>query len=95
MDRPTFEAEAEGTAYAVLSYFGVDVSEYSFAYLARWAGSKEVVKAALSNIQKAVQSLIEAVEAHSLVPDAAPTRQPCDEPQDAPVFCSANSSVSG
>ena len=25
-DRPTFEAEAEGTAYAVLSYFGVDTS---------------------------------------------------------------------
>ena len=61
-DRPTLEAEAEGVAYAVLSYFGVDASEYSFAYVARWAESKEVVKAALSNMQKAVRAIIEAVE---------------------------------
>jgi len=61
-DRPTFEAEAEGTAYAVLSYFGVDASEYSFAYVARWAESKEVVKAALSNIQECVRTLVGAVE---------------------------------
>ena len=47
---PTFEAEAEGTAYAVLSYFGIDASEYSFAYVARWAESKDVVKAALASI---------------------------------------------
>lgn len=61
-DRPTLEAEAEGVAYAVLSYFGVDASEYSFAYVARWAESKEVVKAALSNIQSTVRTIIEAVE---------------------------------
>ena len=61
-DRPTFEAEAEGTAYAVLSYFGVDVSEYSFAYVARWAESKELVKAAISNIQKTVRRIVEAEE---------------------------------
>ncbi len=61
-DRPTLEAEAEGVAYAVLSYFGVDASEYSFAYVARWAESKEVAKAALSNIQKAVRKIIETVE---------------------------------
>lgn len=61
-DRPTLEAKAEGTAYAVLSYFGVDASEYSFAYVARWAESKEVVKAALANIQNAVRVIIEAVE---------------------------------
>jgi hypothetical protein len=56
------EAEAEGTAYAVLSYFGIDASEYSFAYVARWAKKKEVVGAALSNIQKAVRAIIGAVE---------------------------------
>lgn len=65
-DRPTFEAEAEGVAYAVLSYFGVDIgvdtSEYSFAYVARWAESKEVVRISLSNVQRAVRVLVEAVE---------------------------------
>jgi antirestriction protein ArdC len=61
-ERPTLEAEAEGTAYAVLSYFGVDASSYSFAYVAHWAEQKEVVKAVLSNIQKTAQAIIEAVE---------------------------------
>ncbi len=61
-DRPTLEAEAEGVAYAVLSYFGVDASEYSFAYVANWAERKEVVKAALSNIQETVRKVIEEVE---------------------------------
>ncbi len=61
-DRPTLEAEAEGAAYAVLSYFGVDASAYSFAYVARWAENKDVVKAALANIQKTVRTIIEAVE---------------------------------
>jgi Zn-dependent peptidase ImmA (M78 family) len=40
-ERPTLEVEAEGTAYAVLSYFGVDASSYSFAYVAHWAEQKE------------------------------------------------------
>ncbi|QIN78354.1 ImmA/IrrE family metallo-endopeptidase [Rubrobacter marinus] len=61
-DRPALEAEAEGTAYAVLSYFGIDASEYSFTYVARWAERKEVVRAALSNVQRTVRTVIEAVE---------------------------------
>jgi antirestriction protein ArdC len=61
-ERPTLEVEAEGTAYAVLSYFGVDASDYSFAYVAHWAEQKEVVKAVLSNIQKTARKIIEAVE---------------------------------
>lgn len=61
-DRPTFEAEAEGVAYAVLSYFGVDASEYSFAYVASWAESKELFGVALSNIQRTVRTVIETVE---------------------------------
>ncbi len=40
-DRPNFEAEAERVAYAAPSYFGVDASEYCFAYIARWTESKE------------------------------------------------------
>jgi antirestriction protein ArdC len=61
-ERPTLEAEAEGTAYAVLSYFGVDASDYSFAYVAHWAEQRVVVKAVLSNIQRAAREIIEAVE---------------------------------
>jgi antirestriction protein ArdC len=61
-ERPTLEAEVEGTAYAVLSYFGVDASSYSFAYVAHWAEHKEVVKPVLSSIQKTARAIIEAVE---------------------------------
>ncbi len=61
-ERPTLEVEAEGTTYAILSYFGIDTSDYSFAYVAHWAEQKEVVKAVLSNIQKAARAIIEAVE---------------------------------
>jgi hypothetical protein len=74
-DRPTLEAEAEGTAYAVLSYFGVDASGYSFAYVARWAESKELVKAALSNIQKTIRTIVEAVEDGSPRKEGAPERE--------------------
>ena len=56
-DLPAFATEAEGTAHAVLWYFGVRASEYSFACVARWAESKGVVKAALANVQKAVRTL--------------------------------------
>jgi hypothetical protein len=32
----------------------VDASEYSFAYVVRWAESREVVRVALANIRKTV-----------------------------------------
>jgi hypothetical protein len=70
-ERPTLEAEAEGTAYAVLSYFGVDASSYSFAYVAHWAEQKEVVKAVLSNVQKTAHAIIEAVEDGELHADGS------------------------
>jgi hypothetical protein len=74
-DRPALEAEAEGTAYAVLSYFGVDASGYSFAYVARWAENKELVRAALSNIQETVRTIIGAVEAGSPRKEGTPERE--------------------
>lgn len=74
-DRPAFEAEAEGAAYAVLSYFGVDASEYSFAYVARWAESKDVVKAALAGIQKVVREIIQTVEGGAPRAKGTPERE--------------------
>lgn len=74
-DRTTFEAEAEGTAYAVLCYFGVDASEYSFTYVAHWAESKEVVKTALSNIHKTVRVIVAAVERRDARENGATDRE--------------------
>jgi hypothetical protein len=46
----------------VLSYFGVDASSYSFAYVAHWAEQKEVVKAVLAGVQKTAHAIIESIE---------------------------------
>ncbi|PEW81432.1 hypothetical protein CN445_29365 [Bacillus cereus] len=39
---PEKEFQAEMTAYAVSSYFGIDTSEYSLSYLANWTQGKEM-----------------------------------------------------
>ncbi|MEB9673674.1 MULTISPECIES: LPD25 domain-containing protein [Bacillus cereus group] len=39
---PEKEFQAEMTAYAVSSYFGIDTSEYSLGYLASWTQRKEM-----------------------------------------------------
>ncbi len=57
---------------APLSYSGVDATEYSLAYVARCAEGKDVVKAALSNVQKRVRTIIEVVEENG--PPAAGAR---------------------
>lgn len=43
----TIETEAESVAFTVCSFFGLDdVSDYSFPYLAGWASSMEMKRAA-------------------------------------------------
>ena len=41
-DRRTKEVQAESIAYVVSGRLGLDTSEYSFGYVAGWAGSKDV-----------------------------------------------------
>ena len=61
----TKEVQAESTAYAVCSYFGIDTSDYSFGYVAGWSSGKEVkeLQASLDVIQKTASSMIEQIEA--------------------------------
>ena len=42
LDRATKECEAESIAYVVCQHFGLDTSDYSFPYVAGWAGDKEL-----------------------------------------------------
>lgn len=58
LTRSTAEVEAEGTAFVVCNHFGIDASEYSFGYVAQWAGEKDVLKAALKTIQKTANRII-------------------------------------
>lgn len=62
--RSSVEIEAESVAYVVSSYYGLDVSEYSFNYLASWSKDKELtdLKSSLDIIQKGSSELIRKID---------------------------------
>ena len=72
-DRQTMEVEAESVAYTVASYFGLDASEYSFAYITGWSGGKkmEVIKESMETIRKCASEMITHIEG-ALRGDATP-----------------------
>lgn len=53
-------------AYTVCQHFGIDTSDYSFAYVAGWSHGKETpeLKASLMTIRKAASELIDEIEGH-------------------------------
>jgi len=58
------EFQAEMTAYAVASYFGIDTSDYSLSYLANWTQGKELKDKAklLEEVRETAMEFIEAME---------------------------------
>ncbi|WP_176330375.1 LPD25 domain-containing protein [Oceanobacillus rekensis] len=58
------EFQAEMTAYAVASYFGIDTSDYSLGYLANWTQGKELKDKAklLEEVREAAVEFIEIME---------------------------------
>lgn len=58
------EVEAESIAYTVCRHFGLDTGEYSFGYVAAWAGNQEteVLKSCLETIRKESAEMIEIIE---------------------------------
>jgi antirestriction protein ArdC len=65
-DRRTKEVEAESVAFVVCNHFGLDTSDYSFAYVASWSSDKELteLKNSLSIIQQTAQELIDKIDEH-------------------------------
>lgn len=63
-DRDTKEIEAESTAFIVSSLLGLDTSEYSFEYIANWAGkdSLNVVNDAMTNIKDTANQLYDEIQ---------------------------------
>lgn len=64
IDRPTAEVEAESVAFAVCSHYGLDTSDYSFAYIAGWSGGKAVpeLKSSMGRIRAETTALIEQID---------------------------------
>ena len=58
------EVEAESVAYTVCQHYGIDTSDYSFAYVAGWSKDKEMpeLKESLHTIQKASSELISLID---------------------------------
>lgn len=58
------ETEAESVAYVVCQHYGIDTSDYSFAYVATWSQDKEVpeLKASLDTIRRTASELIVKID---------------------------------
>jgi antirestriction protein ArdC len=54
--REVAELEAESVAYVVCADLGIDSSQYSFAYLATWAGGSEETRRAISESAQRIQA---------------------------------------
>lgn len=63
-DRRTKEVEAESVAFIVCDHYGIDTSDYSFAYVASWSSDKELneLKNSLDTIQKQAAELIDRID---------------------------------
>jgi antirestriction protein ArdC len=65
-NRALAELEAESTAYVVCQTLGIDSSDYSFGYVATWAGGGEQaiagIKASCEHIQKSAATILRAFE---------------------------------
>lgn len=59
------EVEAESVAYTVCQHYGIETSDYSFAYVATWSQGKEMpeLKESLNTIREAAADLITKIDA--------------------------------
>lgn len=65
-NRAVTELEAESVAYIVCDAYGINSSEYSFGYVAGWAGGGDeaiaAIKASAQRIQKAADTILTRLE---------------------------------
>lgn len=64
--RSSKEVEAESVAYTVCQHYGIETSDYSFAYVAGWSNGKETpeLKASLNTIRKTANEMITEIDGH-------------------------------
>lgn len=63
--RETKEIEAESVAYIVTNYYGIDSSDYSFAYVAGWAADEKLtqLQQSIKTIQESASKIINELDA--------------------------------
>lgn len=64
LTRNAKEVEAEAVAYTVSQHYGIETSDYSFAYIAGWSRDKDTpeLKASLDRIRKTADELITGID---------------------------------
>ena len=64
LTRNAKEVEAEAIAYTVSQHYGIETSDYSFAYIAGWSKDKDTpeLKASLDRIRKAADEMITSID---------------------------------
>ena len=64
LTRNAKEVEAEAVAYTVAQHYGIETSDYSFAYIAGWSHDKDTpeLKASLDRIRKTADELITGID---------------------------------
>lgn len=64
--RSSKEVEAESVAYTVCQHYGIETSDYSFAYVASWSHGKETpeLKSSLNTIRKTANEMITEIDGH-------------------------------
>jgi len=65
-DKNTIEIEAEGCAFSVLAYYGIDSSANSIGYITSWSSGRDLkeLKASLETITKTVHELVSDIDRH-------------------------------
>lgn len=66
LTRNSKEVEAESVAYTVCQHYGIETSDYSFAYIAGWSKGKDTpeLKASLNRIRVAANEMITEIDGH-------------------------------
>lgn len=64
LTRNAKEVEAESVAYTVTQHYGIETSDYSFAYIAGWSKGKDTpeLKASLDRIRMAADEMITCID---------------------------------
>ena len=64
LSRNAKEVEAEAIAYTVSQHYGIETSDYSFAYIAGWSHGKDTpeLKASLDRIRQAADEMITSID---------------------------------
>lgn len=82
LDRHTKEVQAESVAYVVCQHYGLDTSEYSFAYVAGWSSGRELpeLRSSLETIRSTAREMITGIDARlSLLQEKQKTQERKDK----------------